>query len=113
MEFALGAWLFEDNDDFLGTTREQEPIAAADLSIVRRIGPGFWVSLDLNYYLGGRTTIDGTEGADFQRNSRAGLTLVYPLKRRHAIKFAWSSGVVTESGGDFQTILVNYVYVIR
>lgn len=113
MEVALGAWFFEDNDDFLGGTREQEPIGAFDMSLIRRIGPGFWVSLDLNYYLGGRTTIDGVEGADFQRNSRAGLTLVYPLKRRHAIKLAWSNGVVTESGGDFQTIALNYVYVIR
>ncbi len=70
------------------------------------------MSLDLNYYLGGRTTIDGNKGADFQRNSRAGLTLVYPLKRRHAIKLAWSNGLVTESGGDFQTLFLNYVYVI-
>ena len=112
MEFALSAWFFEDNDEFLGTTRQQNPIGAFDFSLVRRLGPGFWVSLDLNYYVGGRSTLDGDKNADFQRNSRAGLTLVYPLKRRHAIKLAWSNGVVTESGGDFQTIFVNYVYVI-
>ena len=112
-ELSAAVWFFQDNDDFLGTTRKQDPIGAFDLSIVRRFRPGFWASLDLNYYLGGRTTVDGAPSADFQRNSRFGLTLVYPLKRRHAVKFAVSTGVVTESGGDFQTIALNYIYVIR
>jgi len=113
MELSIGSWFFEDNDDFLDVTREQEPIGSADLSIVRRFRPGFWASLDLNYYFGGRTTIDGIKGTDFQRNSRAGLTLVYPLKPRHAVKVAFSNGIVTESGGDFQTIAINYVYVMN
>jgi len=113
MEFAFGAWFFEDNDEFLGETREQTPIGAFDFSLIRRFSPGFWASLDLNYYVGGRTTISGTQSADFQRNSRVGVTLVYPLKRRHAIKASFSNGVVTESGGDFQTIALSYVYVIN
>jgi hypothetical protein len=113
MEFSIGAWFFEDNDEFLGLTREQEPIGALDLSLVRGFRPGFWASLDFNYYLGGRTTVGGTQSTDFQRNTRAGLTLVYPLKPRHAVKVAFSNGVVTESGGDFQTIALNYVYVFE
>ncbi len=113
LEFAIGAWFFEDNDEFLGTTREQDPIGAVDFSLVRRIRTGFWLSLDLTYYVGGRSTVDGDKSADFQRNSRAGLTVVYPLKRHHAVKLAWSNGLVTESGGDFQTIFLNYIYVIR
>jgi hypothetical protein len=112
-EFSAAAWFFEDNDEFLGATREQDPIGAFDLSIVRRFRPGFWTSLDLNYYVGGRTRIDGVRGADFQRNFRVGLTLVYPLKRRHAVKIAVSNGVVTESGGDFQTLALNYIYVMK
>jgi len=113
MEVAVGTWFFEDNDEFLGETREQEPITAIDFSLIRRFRPGFWGSLDLNYYRGGRTTISGFGGADFQRNSRAGITLVYPIKGRHAIKASVSNGVVTESGGDYRIASLSYLLLIN
>ena len=78
----------------------------------RRPRPGFWTSLDLNYYLGGHSTVGDERRADLQRNSRMGLSLAYPFKRKHAVKLSVSEGVVTESGGDFRTISLNYVYVI-
>lgn len=113
LEMSAGAWLFEDNDDFLGMTREQDPIGALNIHLVRRFSPGFWASVDLNYYLGGHTTVGGERKADLQRNSRIGLSFAYPFKRKHAIKLGISEGVVTESGGDFRTINLNYVYRIR
>lgn len=113
LEMAAGIWIFEDNDEFLGSTREQEPITALDLSFVKRFRPGFWGSIDANYYLGGRTTIDDDKRADFQRNSRLGFSLGYPFGGRHAIKAGFSSGVVTESGGDYDTFTVNYLYLIQ
>jgi len=112
MELTVGTWFFEDNDEFLGETREQDPITALNVSIIRRFRPGIWGSLDLNYYLGGRTTIGETINEDFQRNSRIGFTVVHPIKGRHALKWSFSNGVVTESGGDFQTISLSYIYVI-
>ena len=112
MELTVGTWFFEDNDEFLGETREQDPITALNVSIIRRFRPGFWGSLDLNYYLGGRTTISGTKSANFQRNSRVGFTVVHPIKGRHAIKWSFSNGVVTESGGDYQIISLAYIYLI-
>jgi hypothetical protein len=112
MEVAVGAWFFEDNDEFLGETRKQEPITALDFSLIRRFRPGLWGSLDLNHYRGGRTTVSGFPGADLQRNSRAGITLVYPIKSRHAIKVSVSSGVATESGGDYRIASVSYLRLI-
>jgi len=113
MEVAVGTWFFEDNDEFLGETREQEPITAIDFSLIRRFRPGLWASLDLNYYRGGRTTILGFGGADLQRNSRAGITLVYPIKGRHAIKASVSDGVATESGGDYRIASLSYLFLIN
>jgi len=113
LEASAGAWFFEDNDEFLGETRKQDPIGALNLHLVRRFSPGFWASLDVNYYVGGHTTVGDERKADLQRNSRLGLSLAYPLKRRHAIKLGISEGLATESGGDFRTITLNYVYVIR
>ena len=110
LELAAGVWFFEDNDKFLGTTREQEPIGAFDVSVVKRVRPGVWGSIDANYYTGGRTIIDGTRSADLQRNSRVGASLAYAFGRRHAIKISASAGVVTESGGDFNTYILNYFF---
>ena len=111
LEFDLGAWFFGDNDEFLGVTREQAPILATEFHLVKRIRPGFWAALDVTYYAGGRTTVDGTLRADLQRNSRIGGTLVYPFKRRHAMRASFSTGAVTSSGGDFNTLTVSYMYV--
>ena len=108
LEFELGAWFFGDNDDFLGVTREQRPIVATEVHLVRRFRPGFWATLDLNFYRGGRSTIGGELAGDLQRNSRVGGTVVFPFGGRHAIKAAYSTGMVTNSGGDFETFLLSY-----
>ena len=113
LEASVGAWFFEDNDEFLGETREQDPIVAINFRLIRRFRPGLWASLDLNYYLGGHTTVGSERRADLQRNSRMGLSLSYPFKGRHGIKLGISEGLVTESGGDFRTVTLNYVFRIQ
>ena len=113
VELELGAWLFGDNDDFLGVTREQDPILSSEFHLVKRLRPGFWTSLDVNYYVGGRTTVDQQLRADLQRNTRFGATLVFPFKGQHAIRGSYSTGIVTESGGDFESFTLSYLSVWR
>ena len=109
LELELGAWFIGDNREFLGTTREQAPIVAFESHLVRRIKPGLWVSLDLNHYGGGRTTVGGVLRADQQRNTRFGATVARPIAGRHFIKASYSTGVVTASGGDFDKLLLTYL----
>jgi hypothetical protein len=99
--------------DCSGATREQDNVYSAELHLVRHSPSGFWMALDLNYYGGGRTTVDGVERDDRQRNSRIGATLLYPLKPGHAIRTSVSTGIVTDNGGDFDTITLSYVYLWR
>ena len=113
LEFELGAWLYSENDNFQQRTRQQDPILSSEFHLVKRIRPGFWASLDLNYYVGGRTTVDQFEQSDLQRNSRVGATVVFPFKGQHLIRIAISTGIVTESGGDFESFSLNYGYVWR
>ncbi len=110
LEIELGVWFFGDNDEFLGVTRQQDPIVSSQFHLIKRIRPGFWASLDANYYSGGRTTVDQIERADLQRNSRIGATVAFPFKRRHAIKVTYSTGVATESGGEFDIATLSYVF---
>jgi hypothetical protein len=109
-EIEIGAWFFGDNDQFLGEVREQDPILSTEVHLIKQIRPGLWVSLDANYYVGGRTTVGGEERADLQRNARAGATVVLPIKGGHAFRGSYSTGVVTASGGDYNIFNLNYLY---
>ena len=111
LEFEAGAWFIGDNDDFLGTTREQDPIMSTAFHVIKRIRPGFWLSLDFNYYWGGQSTVGGIERDDEQENSRAGATLVWPFKQGHALRFSGSVPLKTAAGGDFDTVTIAYALV--
>lgn len=109
-EAEVGTWFYSDNDDFVGQTREQDPIVSLEMHIVKRFGPGFWASLDANYYTGGETRIGSGIQANLQRNTRAGVTLVFPIKQHYALRGGYSTGVTTRSGGDFDLFSVSLLY---
>lgn len=113
VEFEIGAWFYGDNDDFLGTTRQQDPILSSELHVVKRVRPGFWASIDVNYYVGGKTQIGQDLREDLQRNSRIGGTVVFPFKGQSAIRLSYSTGIVTRSGGDFNSYSLSYLYAWR
>lgn len=108
LELEAGVWVFDDNDDFLGVTREQGSIQSLEMHLVRRFAPGFWASLDLNGYRGGRSTVAGRRLDDLQRDSKIGATLVFPFARKHALKFAYSTGSVNDSDESFNLYQVSY-----
>ena len=97
----------------LGLVREQRPVLAFETHLVRRFRPGFWASVDLNFFVGGRNYIAGEPTETLQRNSRLGLTLVFPFLRRHALKVSYSTGVVTESGGNYSSFVLGYNLLLR
>jgi hypothetical protein len=70
-----------------------------------------WLALDLNYYNGGTTKVDGLENLDLQQNSRAGLTFMLPLNRRNSLRFAYSRGARTTIGAAFDAFAFAYQYV--
>lgn len=109
-EAEVGVWMFEDNDDFVGQTREQDRIVSVEAHVVKRIRPGFWASLDANYYGGGETRIDGEPPQALQRNARVGATAVFPLRGRSAVRASYSTGVATRSGGDFDILALSFAY---
>jgi hypothetical protein len=108
LEAYAGAWFFDDNDDFLGQRREQDPIAALEAHVVHVLRSGTWAAVDANYYAGGRSYVDGRPTGDSQRNSRLGFTLAWPLQRRHLIKIGVSQSISTTAGGDFTIAFLNY-----
>lgn len=112
VEVYAGAWIFTDNTDFFGgSRREQGPLATFQTHVSYVFRPRLWLAGDANFYTGGRTTVDGVEKADLQRNSRFGVTLAVPVKRRSSLKVSWARGLTTRVGGDFDTLAVGYQFL--
>ncbi|WP_116368533.1 transporter [Parahaliea mediterranea] len=108
LEVDVGVWGFANNDDYVGFTREQDPIYSAQLHLIKRFGPGFWGGINVNGYRGGRSTIGGRELDDLQRDSKAGVTLVFPFAGRHAIKASFATGSVNDSDERFSIYQLSY-----
>ena len=110
-EATLGVWLFTTNNHgFGGTTVRQDPIGSLQGHVTYNFKRGPWLSLNLNYFTGGRTSVDGQERADLQQNSRSGLTLSLPLGGPHSLKLAVHRGAVTRAGADFQVGTIAYQF---
>jgi len=111
MELMAGVWVFTDNEEFRGThTRTQAPIVATQAHLTYKFTRTRWLAADANFYTGGRTSIDGDQNLDLQKNSRIGATFSSAIGPRQAIRMAVSRGAYTTIGADFTTIAVSYSY---
>jgi hypothetical protein len=107
VEATAGVWLFTVNNDFFrGAQRSQDPLPVFQLHAGYSWRPGLWLAADATYYTGGQTSVNGVQNQDLQRTSRYGLTLSVPLATQWSAKFAWSRGLSTNIGGNYQTFSV-------
>jgi hypothetical protein len=105
LEAALGATFFTDNDAFFGNgVRQQDTLYSIQGHAIYTFNPGLWAALDGTFYMGGRTTLNGSVDNDLQRNSRWGATLAYTLDKRNSLKGYFSSGVSARTGTDFKIV---------
>jgi hypothetical protein len=114
-----GAWFYTTNPEFFshnqfspGTnTQSQSPIGSFEGHVSYDFKPRLWVSLDGNYWFGGRTSLNGVQSPDtLQRNSRVGFTVSVPLTKHQSLKFSYNNGAYIKYGGNFQNISVAWQY---
>jgi hypothetical protein len=110
-EGALAAWIFGDNDDFLGMRLQQNPLLVAKVHAIRTIRPGFWWALAAGYGHGGRTTVDGVPRNTTQSNWRLAFLMAYPIRANQGISLSLGSGGNFGAGTDFDTISLGYQYL--
>lgn len=112
-------WLFTENPEFFsrnqyvpGTqSQTQDPIYAFETHLSYDVRPRFWVSLDGNFWYGGRTSLNGVENpATLQKASRVGLTASFPITRHQAIKVGLADGAYVRFGGDYRILSVSWQY---
>ena len=66
--------------------------------------------LDANRYLGGRTSVDGVAGNNYESALRYGLTLSVPLGQGFSAKASWGSFLTARNGGAFDRIGITLQY---
>jgi Putative MetA-pathway of phenol degradation len=109
-----GVWLFTDNESYYpGTSsRHQDPIVALQGHVSYTLGRRAWLAINVTWYAGGRTRVDGGGESDLQRNTRLGATWALPVGARQSLKVAYSAGAATRLGADFRTITAAWQLVI-
>ena len=112
-------WFFTTNHDFFsrnqfspGTnTQKQNPTFAFEEHVSYDMKPRFWASLDGNFWVGGRTRLNGLENPNTeQRNSHIGGTVSVPVSKRQSFKFSYNRGAYVIYGGNYQNVSVAWQY---
>jgi len=112
-------WLFTTNGDFFsrnqfspGTNSQKQNLTAAfEGHVSYDFKPRLWVSLDGNFWVGGRTRLNGIEKPNtLQRNSHVGTTVSIPLTRHQSFKFSYNRGAYVIYGGNYQNVAVALQY---
>lgn len=109
IEAYASAWLFTDNDEFLGSrTLIQEPLYAFQVHIGYEFRRGLWVAASTRQSFGGASSVDGGDRIAPESNNRVGLTLAVPITGRHALRAAATTGVTTTVGNDYTTLSIGW-----
>jgi hypothetical protein len=112
-------WFFTTNPEFFshnqyvpGTqSQTQEPVLAFETHVSYDVKPRFWVSLDGNFWRGGRTSLNGVQNPEtLQQNSRIGVTASIPLTRRQALKLGYADGAYVRFGGNYKIASIAWQY---
>lgn len=112
-------WLYTSNPEFFSRnayvpgvqSQTQDPIALLETHLSYDVRPRLWVSLDANFWRGGRTSLNGVENeATLQQNSRVGVTASFPLTRHQSLKFSYAQGAYVRFGGDFRIFSAAWLY---
>jgi hypothetical protein len=117
---AYGAvWFFTTNPEFWShnaffpgkRTQSQKPIGSFEGHLSYGMKPRLWVSLDGNFWYGGRTSLNGVQNpSTLLTDSRIGATASVPLNKHQSLKFSYSDGAYIRFGGNYQNVSVAWQY---
>jgi hypothetical protein len=114
-----GVWCFTTNQEFFshntfvtGTqSQSQGPIVTVEGHLSHDFKPRLWVSLDANFWYGGRTNLNGVVSPNtVQENSRIGVTTSIPITKRQSLKMSYNHGAYTKYGGTYNNVSLGWQY---
>jgi len=102
LELLPAVWLFGDNTDFdNGKTLKTDPMFQIDAHLTRDFTQNIWGGLDLSWYKGGGSTINGVAGGKLN-NVGVGLTLGYTVNENLNLTLGYKSTVNDSAPTDMR-----------
>ena len=102
LELLPAVWLFGDNTDFdNGKTLKTDPMFQIDAHLTRDFTQNIWGGLDLSWYKGGGSTINGVAGGKLN-NVGVGLTLGYTVNENLNLTVGYKSTVNDSAPTDMR-----------
>ena len=113
LDGAAGVWFFTENGAYFPGYRRKEQSAVISLQghISYALPHRMWVAIDGTVFSGGATRVDGAVSPDRQENTRVGTTLSLPIGKLQSLKLAYSTGLRTLRGSDFDNFSVTWQVV--
>jgi hypothetical protein len=102
LELLPAVWLFGDNTDFdNGKTLKTDPMFQLDAHLTRDFTERLWGGLDLSWYKGGGSTINGVAGGKLN-NLGVGFTLGYTVNENLNLTVGYKSTVNDSAPTDMR-----------
>jgi len=102
LELVPAVWLFGDNSDFdNGKTLKTDPMFQIDAHLTRDFTEHLWGGLDLTWYKGGGSSINGVAGGKLD-NLGLGLTLGYTVSENLNLTLGYKSTVNDSAPTDLR-----------
>ena len=102
LELLPAVWLFGNNTDFdNGKTLKTDPMFQLDAHLTRDFTQHIWGGLDLTWYKGGGSTINGVAAGKLN-NVGVGLTLGYTVNENMNLTFGYKSTVNDSAATDMR-----------
>lgn len=109
LEASAATWLFTTNQDFFGGSKlEQHPLATLQLHGTYVFKRGLWLAASFGGSMFGEVSLNDEEYKNSQGNTRFGLTAAIPISKGNGMKIAYTSGVSTRYGANFNSIILAY-----
>lgn len=112
MDAYINAWWFTENKEYLvDNVVSQEAVLTFQGHVTYIFKNLSWLAISLGQSGLGETRINGIPQENRQNAWRFGISYALPLKNRQALKFAYTNGLATRFGADFNTLLVAYQFM--
>jgi hypothetical protein len=111
-EFYSGVWFYTKNDEFLGDNElQQKPILSFQGHASYYFKNQMWLGLNINWFNGGKTTVDELPAGSLINSSRIGLTWSVPLTKSQSVKLQLNTGTFKDIGLNYDSASLAYQYI--
>ena len=110
LELLPAVWFFEDNDDFLGWTVENDPLLQFESHLTRDFTETFWGSLDAVWYQGAESTLTGVSSEELD-DLGVGFTFGYQINDNLMLSAGYTATVQDGPGDlDLGVFRISLIY---